>query len=204
MEDSLAHCDRLLDYLKASNLVTSYLLMTGRYLEAFHQHAGASRLALSCGLHQIRSPVYSTNHVTADGPGPQLIPPPTNQLELGDRILIFWSIYSRDKASSIITGFASAIDDVHDDIITPLPRPPSEYETNDVRAVDVERLSDIFDSPAARVTERRPDTVFSSQIKGVTLIGRARAASPSPRTSSSVLPDLYRKLTVRIQINGSE
>ncbi|KAG8913193.1 hypothetical protein FRC00_002862 [Tulasnella sp. 408] len=138
--------------------------MTGRYLEA------------------IGSPVYGANPVTAERPGPQLIPPPRNQLELGDRILTFWSIYSRDKASSIITGFASAIDDVHDDIITPLPRSPREYETNNVRPVDVERLSDIFSPPPGRAAERRPDTIFSSQLKGLTLLGRARAASPSPQT----------------------
>ncbi|KAG8945412.1 Pre-rRNA-processing protein fhl1 [Tulasnella sp. 424] len=131
--------------------------MTGRYLEA-------------------------PNPPDADRRGPQLLPPPANQLDLGDRILIFWSIYSRDKASSIITGFASAIDDVHEDIITPLPRPPLEYETNDVRAVDVERLSDLFKPSEGRGMEWRPDTIFASQLKGIMLVERARAASASPKT----------------------
>ncbi|KAG8920808.1 Pre-rRNA-processing protein fhl1 [Tulasnella sp. 417] len=87
-----------------------------------------------------------------------------------------------------------AIDDVHDDITTPLPRPPSEYETNDVRAVDVERLSDIFDSSTGRGTERRPDTIFASQLKGITLIGRARAANASPRT------DRWERINTAIQL----
>ncbi|KAG8899588.1 hypothetical protein FRB99_006563 [Tulasnella sp. 403] len=72
---SLAHSDRLFDFLMASNLVAYYLYRTGRFLEGHHQTAGASRFAVrqvdphsssssslidvthSCGLHQIISPV---------------------------------------------------------------------------------------------------------------------------------------------------
>ncbi|KAG8987364.1 hypothetical protein FRB90_003383, partial [Tulasnella sp. 427] len=182
MEDSLAHCDRLLDYLKASNLVTGYLLMTGRYLEAFHQHAGASRLALACRLHKIKTHTYSPDVTSASEPGQQLIPPPTSQMELGDRILTFWSIYTRDKGASIITGFAPAIDDCNDGIITPLPRPLTEYENNDIRDIDMERLSDIFNQPKSGGQERRPESLFASHLKGLALIDRAIAVSSSPRT----------------------
>lgn len=54
---SLAHSDRLFDFLMASNLVAYYLYRTGRFLEGHHQTAGASRFAVSCGLHPDRKSV---------------------------------------------------------------------------------------------------------------------------------------------------
>lgn len=46
----------------------------------------------------------------------------------------------------------------------------------------MERLSDLFKPSGEGEMERRPDTTFASQLKGIALIGRARTASASPRT----------------------
>lgn len=92
-------------------------------------------MALSCGLHQIVSPIFDPNVEPTLPPalaGQEktiLLPPPANQIELADRIMCFWGIYLRDKVASIVTGSPTALNEDQDGIIAVLPRPAAEYET---------------------------------------------------------------------------
>lgn len=127
-------------------------------------------MALSCGLHQIVSPVFDPNAQPTLPPALTgqdktiLLPPPANQIELADRIMCFWGIYLRDKVASIVTGFPPALNEDQDGIIAVLPRPAAEYETvssrlllpsfelvfmsnceqNDLRHEDIETIMDTF------------------------------------------------------------
>ncbi|KAG8939192.1 hypothetical protein FRC04_006832 [Tulasnella sp. 424] len=185
--DSLAWCDRLMDYLKGTCLVTGYFIKRGRYLEGYHHQCGASRMALSCGLHQIVSPIFDPNAQPTLPPALTgqdktiLLPPPANQIDLAERIMCFWGIYLRDKVASIVTGFPPALNEDQDGIIAVLPRPAAEYETNDLRHEDIETIMDTFKATPPSTTaqqavfNRRPDSHFTCHIKGMALYERARA-----------------------------
>ncbi|KIO21947.1 hypothetical protein M407DRAFT_28503 [Tulasnella calospora MUT 4182] len=184
--DSLAWCDRLMDYLKGTCLVTGYFIKRGRYLEGYHHQCGASRMALSCGLHQIVSPIFDLSVQPTLPPalaGQEktiLLPPPANQIELADRIMCFWGIYLRDKVASVVTGFPPALNEDQDGIVAVLPRPAAEYETDDLRPQDIESIMDVFKatpsgtSARATAAKGRPDSHFTSHIKGMALYERAR------------------------------
>ncbi|KAG8901291.1 hypothetical protein FRC01_009887 [Tulasnella sp. 417] len=184
--DSLAWCDRLMDNLKGSCLITGYFIKRGRYVEGHYHQSGASRLALSCGLHQIVSPIFDPDVQPPLPPalaGQEmtiLLPPPANQIELADRIMCFWGIYLRDKVASIVTGSPPGLNEEQDGIIAVLPRPAAEYETDDLRLEDTESIMDVLKAaPSSTNTQpaladKRPDSHFTSHIKGMALYERAR------------------------------
>ncbi|KIO18972.1 hypothetical protein M407DRAFT_31375 [Tulasnella calospora MUT 4182] len=175
MNDSLAFADRLLDYLKASNIIAAYLLRRGRHLEGYHHHSGAARLAMACGLHHIYSPTFPP-HVQEPLPASTeavaLLRPPSSQMQVADRIFTFWNTFVQDQIYAIVHGFAPALDERLEDIRTPLPRPLVEYEQNDIRLQDIDYLYKVFQS-----TQRQPnraESAFASFIKSLALLHSAR------------------------------
>lgn len=150
MTDSLSMSDRLMDFLRASILVTYFLFNRGRMLEGYapapsfpsdatdipadryHVHCGAARFALSCGLHRITSPVFRPDVPLPPTQNAVLLPPPASQIDLGERIMTFWMIYVADKMFSIHAGFASALPSEYDQreaIETCFPRDMEDFET---------------------------------------------------------------------------
>ncbi|KAG8901993.1 hypothetical protein FRB99_004977 [Tulasnella sp. 403] len=187
MEASLAYSDRLMDHLKASNVVVAYFSLRGRFLEGYHQHCGAARLAISCGLHRIPSGRYQAGWLPSVGEAVYLLDAPRNQEELTDRVMTFWNVYMWDKCGSILTGFASGFDEVADRVITPLPRPIEEYERGDLREADRETILDFL-----AVRDRkgsRADSDFSTNLKTIATYQRAKnlmssAGSATPKAEA--------------------
>ncbi|KAG8897174.1 hypothetical protein FRB99_008387, partial [Tulasnella sp. 403] len=172
LADCLAYTDHFLDYLKASDLVASYLYTRGRFLEGYHQQCGATRLAISCGLHRIKTPIYDSNTILTQSPRTVLLEPPKSQVELTDRIMTWWKIYLWDKIGVIFTGFVSAVNEGPDDIVTPLPRPIEEYEQNDLRQSDCETIQ--MTLTGTPHPHRRPDSPFALLIKSLVLYSRTK------------------------------
>ncbi|KAG8994396.1 hypothetical protein FRB90_000442 [Tulasnella sp. 427] len=178
--DSLAYAKRLVDTLKGACLMTGYLIKRGRFLEASHSQACAMGLAFSCGLHEIVSPFFNQNALPLPPPVTTTqeqrfyLLAPSSQIELAERIMCFWSVYIRDKATSIINGVPAVLNEGQEGISTILPRPAVEYETNDLRPGDIETLTDLFSARPPNPA-KRPDSHFTSHIKGIALYERARA-----------------------------
>ncbi|KAG8945437.1 hypothetical protein FRC04_000812 [Tulasnella sp. 424] len=81
MTDSISLADRLVDYLKASAIVSIYLTKKGRHLEGGNP-----------------------------GSQNAILPPTSDPLEAIDRIYTFWTLYYQDKVYAITFGFAPALD----------------------------------------------------------------------------------------------
>ena len=103
IEKAIDDSDRLLDAIRASNLIAGYLNSCAKYLQAYVETGRCARLAISCGLHQISSTVY--DEVLKDYPDssgemhgsrsgrPRVakfwaLPPPSDPVDLGERIAI--------------------------------------------------------------------------------------------------------------------
>ncbi|KAG9006198.1 hypothetical protein FRB90_010019 [Tulasnella sp. 427] len=188
MNDSLAWADRLLDYLKASNIIAAYLLRRGRHLEGYHHHSGAARLAMACGLHRIYSPVFPPHVQDPLATSPDavmLLRPISTQMEVADRIFTFWNMFVQDQIYSVVHGFAPALDERLQEIITPLPRPLVEYEQNDIRVQDIDHLDRVFQG--ASRSPSRAESAFTSCIKGLALLRSTRAALSSRRGDITAL-----------------
>ncbi|KIO32536.1 hypothetical protein M407DRAFT_105280 [Tulasnella calospora MUT 4182] len=195
---SLAHSDRLFDFLMASNLVAYYLYRTGRFLEGHHQTAGASRFAVSCGLHQIVSPVlednqpessrsirasapWSVSDMSVRRPG-SMLTPPRNGLELGQRIIVFWQTYLLDKLGSAVTSLPGSLPDEADpltEILTAWPRTLEEYELGDVRSDETATIRNLYQPLYSATVRRRPETLQGLQCQVTALHERALRLSPS-------------------------
>ncbi|KAG8928863.1 hypothetical protein FRC01_005257 [Tulasnella sp. 417] len=178
--DSLSFSDRLMDFLRGSVLVTLYLYLRGRYLEGYHIHCGAARLALSCGLHRIESHVF--DEITrgraplAGGPSIMLLKPPANQIDLAERITTFWMIYLCDKMSSVCAGFIGALPDegsAIDAIRTVFPRRIEEYEEGIVTGIYNTSLTELFNATAPPAGNPLPDIPWTVTLKGLSLLDRA-------------------------------
>ncbi|KAG8931381.1 hypothetical protein FRC02_002815 [Tulasnella sp. 418] len=176
LADSLSFSDRLLDFLKGSNLVTAYLYMRGRFLEAYHSHCGTASCALSCGLHSIRSGVYSEDP-SGTASTPSLLPPPRDQAELSERILTFWPIYYWDKLGAIITGFVESFvaDPASTECIeTPFPRPIEEYHRGVAGRYDYDTVRRLLEEHPLDTNDTSDNYFhFGLHLKALTLLDSA-------------------------------
>ncbi|KAG8694505.1 hypothetical protein FRC08_008444 [Ceratobasidium sp. 394] len=135
MAESLSKTDRLFTgFIQPGILVAEYLINRGRFREAYHQIIQITRFSLDCNLHKITSPIWRPGMPT--GPG-GLLPPPTDTIELGERILAFWAVFMLDQRICLITGLPSSFSkgddlDTRSRIDTVWPVSMCDYEEGNV------------------------------------------------------------------------
>ncbi|KAL4243896.1 hypothetical protein ABKN59_011044 [Abortiporus biennis] len=140
ISEALQHNDRVVDVLRASSLLAVYFFGRGSILEGYYHSSIAARLAISLGLHQIKSDDmfqffpslgFNTPPPPTSKSSVQL-PPPRDAIESHERIAAFWQVFSIDRAWSVATGLPAALpDDDHPQaaIETVWPTPLSTYNT---------------------------------------------------------------------------
>lgn len=102
----------LLDVIQAGCLISLYLYFKGRVLEGYVMGASVSRLAVACGLHQIKPRLLmgingmrskkggsdvgkdgeEVQELKVDHPVGLTLPEPNSLAELGDRMHTFWQV----------------------------------------------------------------------------------------------------------------
>ncbi|TCD63276.1 hypothetical protein EIP91_005766 [Steccherinum ochraceum] len=139
ISDALQHNDRVINVLQASCLLALYFFGRGRILEGYYHSSIAARLAVSLGLHQIRSDSWFQLQFQLQG-FPSLPPssnsssvqlqPPKDAIESEERVAAFWQVFMVDRAWSVATGLPAALpDDDHPQaqIETVWPTPLSQF-----------------------------------------------------------------------------
>jgi hypothetical protein len=127
--------DRLVDIVQASALLSVYLYNKNRVLEGYRHAFSAIRLAVGLGLHQILSSDVNSimNYYQ---PAPVIpIPPPSDAVELGDRIMAFWQVFMVDRCWSAANGLPLALpnkEDAQSKILTPWPTTGGWLVSDDV------------------------------------------------------------------------
>ncbi|KAG5350416.1 hypothetical protein C0989_011137 [Termitomyces sp. Mn162] len=122
--------DRLPDIVQASALLAIYLFMNNRVMEGYRHTFSAIKLAVGTGLHQIQPQSVMTGIYPAHAP---LIPilPPRDAMELQDRILVFWQIFTIDRCWSAANSLPLALSDQDTPqcrILTPWPLEASKWD----------------------------------------------------------------------------
>ncbi|KAF8602781.1 hypothetical protein BDV93DRAFT_557254 [Ceratobasidium sp. AG-I] len=132
MAESLSKTDRLFTgFIQPGILVAEYLVNRGRLREAYHQIIQTARFSMDCNLHKILTPIWHPG--TPGG----ILPPPGDAIELGERILAFWSIFVLDQRCCVIMGLPSSFSkgdelDTGSRIDTVWPSTICDYEEGNV------------------------------------------------------------------------
>ncbi|TDL20139.1 hypothetical protein BD410DRAFT_899724 [Rickenella mellea] len=153
---ALEHSDRLVDIVQASCLLAVYFYSKARLLEGYYHASSAARLAVTLGLHQIRTPVWNARDGFAADAwqgfpcGTVPVPPPKDALELGERIHAFWQVFVVDRCWSVATGLPSSLpDDDHPQlhISTVWPNSISDFQNGNLANIDYSTLDTLYTRP---------------------------------------------------------
>lgn len=121
---------RGLQVVQTEVLLASYLFVFGRNLETEYHVNAAVRLALSYGMHRIVPQV--PGH-----PGSAIRSAPTDTIEEGERISVFWSVFLVDHTWAIANNKpASMRVDGNSSIVITTPWPLSAVEYEQVSGVE--------------------------------------------------------------------
>jgi hypothetical protein len=120
ISSSLQDSDRLIQIVQASCLIAIYFFSRGRTLEGYYHSSAAARLAVSLGLHQIKSedwyrfqfdamalaqPAFLTFKSSLQ------LPAPIDSIEYRERVATFCQVFSVDRAWSVASGLPAALPD---------------------------------------------------------------------------------------------
>lgn len=120
---------RILYTLQAEVLVSCYFFHRNRRLEGSYHAAAAVSIAVACKLHKIRSASWMVQPPgTPSGQEVQLFPP-ADDIEEGERIRAFWTVFSLDRCWAVWTQSPSVfMTQPSAQVDTPWPLEMSEYE----------------------------------------------------------------------------
>ncbi|ORX37628.1 hypothetical protein BD324DRAFT_622673 [Kockovaella imperatae] len=151
IDEALSKAEKMFDVVRACALMAVYHFASAHYHEGWMMTGRAARLAISCGLHAIPSSEFSVTKIDAQWDNDLtslmrkrswVIPPPSDPVELGERIWAFWMIYVTDRCGAISTMWECAIPDHI--VTTPYPHPLYEFELGLVTKADDRSTSSIW------------------------------------------------------------
>lgn len=103
-------------------------------------------------------------------PKPVIIPPPTDNLQLWERIELFWAVKELDWGMSSHWGWTLSIQD--SEVQTPWPRPRSEYDRGAVDARQVDGIWELLHPmPSRGLVQLQPSRVLA--LKSLCLLNEA-------------------------------
>ncbi|KAG9124829.1 hypothetical protein FRC07_010087 [Ceratobasidium sp. 392] len=203
MEVSLVQGDRLIDFIRASSLVSFYYYSKGRLLEGHHLSSTTARFMIACGLHRMSSirwrPQSEYGHidiVDAGGggfpgqsailrnmDGPSLIARPRDEIERNEYIHAFWQVYMQDLGGGLVTGLPISVAD--SEITTSWPTPLDD-DTSSVHS-DYQTIIPLYSGAPGTADMSRDRHSQALRIKSMCLL--ARAARLSSAMESTRYPD---------------
>ncbi len=90
--------DRILHAIQAACMVSFYLFFKGKVLEGYWMSGATCRMAIACGLHQIKATLSSDSdapssaRIMETGNKMVVLPELKNNVELGERVHTFWQV----------------------------------------------------------------------------------------------------------------
>ncbi|KAI0058715.1 hypothetical protein BV25DRAFT_1810255 [Artomyces pyxidatus] len=126
---------QIMQAIQAKILLANYLFRNGRFFEGRHQSDSAAALAVSCGLHKIRSAQQVPAFPRFIDPVELGLPEPRDQIEEGERINGFWAIFCMDRCWAVAFGAPTVISDIEAfgmQIDTPWPLEMETYERGQI------------------------------------------------------------------------
>ncbi|GMK57272.1 hypothetical protein CspeluHIS016_0401060 [Cutaneotrichosporon spelunceum] len=192
---------RVLDLVCAATLRSLALACAGRFVDGWNENSTACSLLWATGLGKLggvgemfvapeKRPAdramrlereHGSRLVRAKG---QIVPPPSDAQDVGERIRLFWSVWINDCVNGI--GWNWPCDIALEETTTPLPR--DSYDTDE----DLTDNTTLHDFLSERVHSSLSDGRFASRVKSLALAyaaGRQLDRAPSVAT-----PDVTARL----------
>ncbi|KAJ7901092.1 hypothetical protein B0H14DRAFT_2670628 [Mycena olivaceomarginata] len=110
------HPQKVMHTLQAETLLACYFFASGRFLEGRYHTASAVSLALSSGLHMIRSANIPSS----------VLPPSQDAIEEGERIHACWAVIILDRSWAAVLGEQAHLE-YQQQIDTPWPLEVDDY-----------------------------------------------------------------------------
>lgn len=130
LQDSHPH--RIIQNLQAQVLLAYYFFRNSRYIEAKCHTSVAVSITLACGLHRLRPLAASSSPGGLISDVDSYLPPPVDDLELGERINAFWTVFTLHKYIAVAMDPPSSICGAFEApgirIDTPWPLDLAEYQ----------------------------------------------------------------------------
>ncbi|KAH7340148.1 hypothetical protein B0J17DRAFT_650102 [Rhizoctonia solani] len=143
LEAALVQGDRLIDFIRASLLLSFHYFVNGRLLEGHQLSSTTARFAIACGMHQMDSArwhpqseygyidtVEDTTHACNEDTTRtineelHMLPRPRDNTERNEYIHTFWGVYMQDMGAALVTNLPSSVAD--SEVTTPWPVPLDE------------------------------------------------------------------------------
>ena len=99
--------NRIMYTLQAEVLVSHYLFHKNRRLEGSYHAAAAVSIAVACRLHKIRSASWLVAPPSSPSGQEVQLFPPADDIEEGERIRAFWTVFALDRCWSVWTQSSS-------------------------------------------------------------------------------------------------
>jgi hypothetical protein len=117
------HPQKVIHSIQAEVLLATYFFRSNRLVEGRYHLGAAVSLTIGAKLHQIRAPGVDTSRA-------DILPPPANQLEEGERLNAFWTVFTLNNCwgTSGGSGITSVFDNPGSQIDSPWPMEMSHYE----------------------------------------------------------------------------
>ncbi|THH18650.1 hypothetical protein EW146_g2366 [Bondarzewia mesenterica] len=133
MTGSSSH--RILQTIQANVLLAVYLFNSGAFLEGRLYCDSSASLVMSCGLHRIRSEQLGRAFNNPIDTIDLTLPEPRDQVEEGEHINAFWTVFSMDRCWAVALQVPTIISDsdMHgSQIDTPWPLEMETYEKGQI------------------------------------------------------------------------
>ncbi|KDQ07874.1 hypothetical protein BOTBODRAFT_38435 [Botryobasidium botryosum FD-172 SS1] len=172
LAESLAQADRLLDFIRGSALLARYYAFRGRFVESVDAISTCAKFTMACGLHKITSRVWN-EHGAERARQNSLLPPPTDSIEVADRMYTFWMVFLIERTGSASDKLVSTF--VDDEIETLFPLPISYYEMPPevISSFPKHTIRDVFNPKSGALQAIRDEWTYNVVVKGTVLFQRA-------------------------------
>ena len=104
----------VLHYIQAEVLVSTYLLNSGKFVQARQRISSAACLVWTYGFHKIHSHPIDDSSLLRSVPrsdSETSLPPPADSVEEGERISALWQVYILDKTWATVLGKPSMLNE---------------------------------------------------------------------------------------------
>ncbi|TFY66228.1 hypothetical protein EVG20_g4864 [Dentipellis fragilis] len=122
---------QVVQFIQARVLLAAYYYLVGKAFEGRHQSDAAASLVLISGFHKIRSAQLSPTFPSYVDPIPLTLGAPRDQVEEGERINAFWTVFALDRTWAVVFGAPTVMSDSEafgTQIDTPWPLDMETYE----------------------------------------------------------------------------
>lgn len=182
------HPDKIIHGIQAEVLLCVYFFTRGRILEGKYHLSAAVSLVLGSRLHQQRSSGSPSVQMNLLGVSNPLSAPPRDQIEEGERINAFWTVYTLNNIWGIASGCHSnaVFEGPGLQIDTPWPLCNIQYEQASSQSL-MDEFTSLFLVQNTLPTELRSSNTVKNFLLGISSVSSLEYSANAFLAKASIL-----------------